>query len=70
MALQFVINPFLENLIELIETSSSSSGGGFQKYQIDSGETYVIPAKVSSVISGPIENAGVIEIAGRLEVLP
>jgi hypothetical protein len=48
---------------------SASAGSSFQKYFIASGESYVIPEFCSSVITGPLEIEGVLEVCGRLEVL-
>jgi hypothetical protein len=46
-----------------------SSGSGFQKYRVQSGDTYTIPQFISSVVTGPFEIEGILEINGRLEIL-
>lgn len=47
----------------------AGSGSGYQKYIIAVGETYSIPLGVSSVITGPMENDGIVDVLGRLEIL-
>ena len=41
----------------------------YQRYEIQAGETYTIDNRISSVISGPFENAGLLELKGRLELI-
>lgn len=41
----------------------------YQKYLVLSGTTYTIPQGISSVITGPLELEGILELNGRLEVL-
>ncbi len=45
------------------------SAENYQKYLIPTGETHTIPQGVSSVITGPLELEGILELNGRLEVL-
>lgn len=51
---------FLANL------SASSS---YQKYYVAPAETYTIPNGISSVVTGPMEIEGILDLQGRLEVL-
>jgi hypothetical protein len=53
-------------------TFDFSGGGGSestQKFEIITGETYEIPERISSVISGPFIVEGIVELNGKLEVL-
>jgi len=48
---------------------AGSSGGGFQKYLVQTSESYVIPIYISSVVTGSFINDGSTEILGKLEVI-
>jgi hypothetical protein len=48
---------------------AGAGSSGYQKYYVASTETYTIPTSVSSVITGPFMNDGVLIVEGRLEVL-
>jgi len=48
---------------------AGAGSSGYQKYQVNSTETYTIPTGVSSVITGPFMNDGVLIVEGRLEVI-
>ena len=43
--------------------------GSYQKYSVGISETYTIPDGISSVVSGPFELEGILNIEGRLEIL-
>ena len=47
----------------------SGLGGGYQRYFIAVAETYTIPINTSSVITGPLDNEGILVLEGRLEIL-
>lgn len=51
------------------DTVTGASGSSFQKYAVAIAETYTIPFGISSVVSGPLDNEGTLEIIGRLEIL-
>ena len=48
---------------------SSPSGSSYQKYYVAPSETYTIPNGISSVVTGPMEIEGILDLQGRLEVL-
>lgn len=45
------------------------SSGSYQKYYVAPSETYTIPNGISSVVTGPMEIEGILDLQGRLEVL-
>lgn len=48
---------------------SGSTAENYQKYFVTSGDTYIIPEGISSVVTGPLAIDGILELNGRLEVL-
>jgi hypothetical protein len=48
---------------------SAGTAETYQKYFVATAETYTIPQGVSSVVTGPLEFEGIIELNGRLEVI-
>lgn len=47
----------------------ANNSGGYQKYHVPVSETYTIPQGISSVITGPFELEGILNLDGRLEIL-
>jgi hypothetical protein len=51
------------------DANYSGSGSGYQKYFVQSAESYSIPIYISSVISGAFITDGSTEVSGKLEVI-
>ena len=59
----------INGVVSELPTGDTITGSSFQKYAVAIAETYTIPLGISSVVSGPFDNEGTLEIIGRLEIL-
>ncbi len=54
---------------DTIRGAGASGGGGFQKYLVQTSESYTIPIYISSVVTGSFISEGSTEVLGKLEVI-